>query len=159
MLIAANAAANAAIFGVFGMAWFGWAQEAPPKAWRPWLGVGSVSSLAAAIAGGVVTVRTWDEGSSVDDRTGPVFRGDRPDRGWSSAPPADLAPADRPRASLVPAWIALIVGLHFFPLAPLLGYPASRSGPRSSPWSRSSALPSPDGTTSPPAPSSVPAPA
>ena len=28
------------------------------------------------------------------------------------------------RTSLVPVWIALIVGLHFFPLAPLLGYPA-----------------------------------
>ncbi|MBO4139057.1 hypothetical protein J5U46_02660 [Micromonospora tulbaghiae] len=120
---AANAAATAAIFGVFGMAWFGWAQEAPPKAWRPWLGAGSVLSLTAAVVGGIVTVRTWDEGSSVDDRTGPIF-------GVIVLIEVVLCAAGAiwlrrtGRAPLVPAWIALIVGLHFFPLAPLLGYPA-----------------------------------
>ncbi|MFD4205299.1 hypothetical protein ACFWRG_04865 [Micromonospora tulbaghiae] len=120
---AANAAATAAIFGVFGMAWFGWAQEAPPKAWRPWLGIGSVLSLTAAVVGGIVTVRTWDEGSSVDDRTGPIF-------GVIVLIEVLLCAAGAiwlqrtGRAPLVPAWVALIVGLHFFPLAPLLRYPA-----------------------------------
>lgn len=120
---AANAAATAAIFGVFGIVWFGWAQEAPPRAWRPWLGVGSVLSLAAAIIGGIVTARTWDDGSSVDERTGPVF-------GVVVLIEVVLCAAGAiwlrraGRTSLVPAWIALIVGLHFFPLAPLLRYPA-----------------------------------
>ncbi|WFF04684.1 hypothetical protein O7622_16520 [Micromonospora sp. WMMD1076] len=119
---AANAGATAAIFGVFGFAWFGWAQEAPPKAWRPWLGIGSVLSMVAAIVGGIVTARTWDEGNSVDERTGPVF-------GVIVLIEVVLCAAGAiwlqraGRASLVPVWIALIVGLHFFPLAPLLGYP------------------------------------
>ncbi|WBB75686.1 hypothetical protein O7602_09345 [Micromonospora sp. WMMD1128] len=119
---AANAAATAAIFGVFGIVWFGWAQEAPPRAWRPWLGIGSVLSLVAAIIGGIVTARTWDEGNSVDERTGPVF-------GVIVLIEVVLCAAGAiwlrriGRTSLVPVWIALIVGLHFFPLAPLLDYP------------------------------------
>ncbi|WP_435091658.1 hypothetical protein [Micromonospora aurantiaca (nom. illeg.)] len=120
---AANAAATAAIFGVFGIVWFGWAQEAPPKSWRPWLGIGSVLSLAAAIIGGIVTARTWDEGNSVDETTGPVF-------GVIVLIEVVLCAVgaiwlqQTGRTSLVPVWIALVVGLHFFPLAPLLGYPA-----------------------------------
>ncbi|MEU4817811.1 hypothetical protein AB0G03_19370 [Micromonospora aurantiaca] len=120
---AANAAATAAIFGVFGIVWFGWAQEAPPRAWRPWLGIGSVLSLVAAIIGGIVTARTWDKGSSVDERTGPVFGVIVLIEVVLCAVGAIwLRRADR--TPLVPVWIALIVGLHFFPLAPLLGYPA-----------------------------------
>ncbi|MBU8861491.1 hypothetical protein KSK32_30305 [Micromonospora sp. WMMB482] len=80
-------------------------------------------SLAAAIIGGIVTARTWDEGSSVDERTGPVF-------GVVVLIEVVLCAAGAiwlrraGRTSLVPAWIALIVGLHFLPLAPLLRYPA-----------------------------------
>jgi hypothetical protein len=39
-----DAAATGAILGFFGFAWFGWAEEHPPKSWRPWLFTGLVVS-------------------------------------------------------------------------------------------------------------------
>lgn len=34
----------AAVFGIFAFAWYGWAQENPPKRIRIWLGFGSIIS-------------------------------------------------------------------------------------------------------------------
>jgi hypothetical protein len=39
-----DTAATAAVFGFFASSWFGWAQEAPPRAWRKPLIVGAVVS-------------------------------------------------------------------------------------------------------------------
>jgi len=64
-----DAAATAAIFGFFGAVWFGWAQEHPPKSWRPWLLTGSVVSLLTMLAGGLLVWRHWSDGSAFDEDT------------------------------------------------------------------------------------------
>jgi hypothetical protein len=117
-----DAAVTAAIFGFFGAGWFGWAQEAPPERWRPFLIGGSVIGMLTAIAGGVQAWRHWSGSSAIDAQTAPTF-------GIIVGIEVALAGigaailARRQRSELVPAWVALVVGVHFFPLAPLLAYP------------------------------------
>jgi hypothetical protein len=62
-----DAAATAAIFGFFASAWFGWAQDQPPPAWRKALVAGSILSLLTAAGGGVMTWQNWS-GPTVFDR-------------------------------------------------------------------------------------------
>lgn len=118
-----DAAMTAAIFGFFGFVWFGMAQEAPPSKWRLWLGVGSAVSILIAIGGGVLAWQHWDDGSALDAQSGPVF-------GIVVAVEFILAGAGaaivsmRGRKDLVTPWLALVVGLHFVPLAWFFGFPA-----------------------------------
>ena len=117
-----DAAMTAAIFGFFGSVWFGMAQEAPPAKWRPWLIAGSVVSILTAIGGGLFAWRHWSDGTVFDARTGPIF-------GIVVAVEFVLAGAgagilsSRGRKELVVPWIALVVGLHFLPLAWFLHFP------------------------------------
>src|SRR5687768_14272363 len=68
-----DAAATAAIFGFFASAWFGWAQESPPRSWRRWLLTGSVLSLATMVAGAGLTWRHWNDGTVFDEDTSKAF--------------------------------------------------------------------------------------
>lgn len=118
-----DAAMTAAIFGFFGFVWFGMAQEAPPAKWRAWLGIGSAVSILIAIGGGVLAWRHWGDGSAIDAESGPVF-------GIVVAVEVVLAAAGavivsvRGRKDLVVPWLAIVVGLHFVPLAWFFGFPA-----------------------------------
>jgi hypothetical protein len=117
-----DAAMTAAIFGFFGFVWFGMAQEAPPGKWRPWLGVGSAVSILIAIGGGVLAWQHWDDGSALDAESGPIF-------GIVVAVEVILAAAGavivsmRGRKDLVTPWLAIVVGLHFVPLAWFFSFP------------------------------------
>jgi hypothetical protein len=117
-----DVAATAAIFGFFASGWFGWAQERPPATWRPWLLAGSVVSLLTMLAGGVLTWLRWDAATAFDEDTSKMF-------GIVVGIEVVLAGAGavvlsvRGRRDLVPAWIALVVGLHLFPVAALLAFP------------------------------------
>lgn len=117
-----DAAATAAIFGFFGCMWFGWAQEKPPQAWKKWLVAGSVLSVLTAVAGGLLAWRHWSDGTAFDDATGRTF-GIIVGIEFAVAGLGALLLALRRRPEFIPAWIALVVGVHFFPLAPLLHYP------------------------------------
>jgi hypothetical protein len=117
-----DAAATAAIFGFFASAWFGWAQEKPPEAWRKALVAGSITSLLTAVAGGVLTWRHWSDGTVFDADTGRAF-GLVVGIEFAVAAAGAALLAARRRQPLIPAWIALVVGVHLFPLAPLLEYP------------------------------------
>lgn len=55
----------AAIFGVFGFSWFGWAQENPPKSWRIPLGIGSGLSLLVGLIGVYFSILNWDESTAL----------------------------------------------------------------------------------------------
>jgi RimJ/RimL family protein N-acetyltransferase len=55
-----------AVLGSFASAWFGWAQERPPKAWRTPLTLASVGSIVLAAVGGVLTWQHWSDGSIFD---------------------------------------------------------------------------------------------
>jgi len=117
-----DAAASAAILGLFASSWFGWALETPPLSWRKGLITGSVLSLLAAVAGGVLTWRHWSDGSVFNATTSRNF-------GIVVGIEVVLAGlgvwllATRHRSDLIPPWIELVVGVHFFPLASLLDYP------------------------------------
>jgi hypothetical protein len=117
-----DAAATALIFGFFASSWFGWAQEAPPARWRPGLLAGAVVALLTAVAGGLLTWRHWGGGTAFDRDTSIAF-GIVVGIEVALAGLGAAVLALRRRAALIPAWIALVVGLHFFPLAVLLEYP------------------------------------
>lgn len=117
-----DAAATAAILGFFASSWFGWALDKPPVSWRKGLIAGSVVSLVTAVAGGLLVWQYWSDGSVFDATTA---------RSFGIIVGIEVALAGlgswlltaRRRSEMVPPWIALVVGVHFFPLAPLLDYP------------------------------------
>lgn len=117
-----DAAMTAVIFGFVTMGWFGWAQEAPPERMRKWLGIGSGAGIAIALAGGVIAWRNWDAGSAIDAETGPRF-------GVIVGIEFGLAGLGaglliwRGLGAWIAPWIAFVVGVHFYPLAPLLKEP------------------------------------
>ena len=117
-----DAAATAAIFGFFASAWFGWAQERPPAQWRPILIAGSATSLATALAGGVFTWLWWGEATALDADTSRAF-GIMVGIEFALAIAGVIVLAIMKRLDLSSAWVALVVGLHLFPLAALFGFP------------------------------------
>lgn len=119
---ARDAAATAAIFGFFASSWFGWAQEQPPRAWRKALITGSVLSLLIAVAGGVLAWQHWSDGTAFNPNTGRDF-GIIVGIEVAVAGLGAAVLAARHRTDLTAPWIALVVGVHLFPLAPLLQYP------------------------------------
>lgn len=108
-------------FGLMAVVWFGWAQEDPPARWRARLGAGSVLGLLLAAGFAVLVVRRWDDPSALEGRYA-----------WFGALVAtELVAAGvgcwvlaRRRAGRWMAWwVALVVALHFVPLAFLLSDP------------------------------------
>lgn len=106
----------AAIFGTFGFAWAGWAQEDPPPTWRAPLGVLSGLSLLVGVAGGIGAWRTWSEPSS--------FTGAQDGIAFGAVVGVEVVFClvgaavliRRGRPSLVAPWVSLVVGVHFMPL-------------------------------------------
>ena len=117
-----DAAATGAIFGFFASAWFGWAQEAPPRRLRPYLIAGSMLSIAAVVAGAVLMVRHWGDGTVFDADTSPVF-GIVVGVEFALAGIGAGVLSARGKRELVPAWVALVVGVHLFPVEVLIEYP------------------------------------
>jgi len=117
-----DAAATAAIFGFFASAWFGWAQDEPPPAWRRALVAGSILSLLTAVGGGVLTWRNWSGPTAFDADTSRTF-------GLVVGVEVALAAigaavlARRRSSELIPAWVALVVGVHLIPVALLVRSP------------------------------------
>jgi|Tabmets5t2r1_1033131.scaffolds.fasta_scaffold36271_2 hypothetical protein len=117
-----DAAATAAVFGFFASAWFGWAQDEPPKAWKRALVAGSVLSLLTAAVGGFLTWRHWSDGTVFDAGTSRAFGVVVGIEIAAAALGAGLL-ARRRRSDLIPAWVAFVVGVHLFPLAWILRDP------------------------------------
>ena len=117
-----DAIATAAVFGFFASAWFGWAQDQPPPAWRRWLAAGSILSLLTAVAGGVLTWRHWTDPTAFDAGTSRSF-GIVVGVEFALAALGAALLARRRHGDLIAAWVALVVGVHFIPLAWLLQYP------------------------------------
>lgn len=117
-----DAAMTAAVLGFFASAWFGWAQENPPQAWRKWLVGGSVLSLITAAIGGAVAWRNWETGTALDRDAAMTF-GIVVGLELLLSVIGAVVLTRRHRGDLIAPWVALIVGLHLFPLAPLFDYP------------------------------------
>jgi len=117
-----DAAMTAVIFGVFASSWFGWAQEDPPPTWRKFLTAGAIASVLTAVAGGVLAWQHWQDGSVFDADTSRTFGVIVGIEFAAAAIGAGILEVRR-KKELIPAWIALVVGVHLFPVAALLGYP------------------------------------
>src|SRR5688572_14214791 len=111
-----DTAATAAILGFFGSVWFGWAQDDPPKAWRPWLITASVLSLLVTVAGGLLVWRHWTDGTVFDEDTSKIF-GIVVGIEFAAAALGAAVLRARGRKEVIPVWIALVVGVHLFPVA------------------------------------------
>ncbi len=105
----------AAIFGFFGMVWFGWAQEKPPKSWRAWLGAGSMLSVIVAIAGLYLAITNWSAATALTREASITF-GIVVGIEFAIAGIGATIFAKR-QPHYVSAWIAFVVGAHFLPLA------------------------------------------
>ena len=117
-----DAAATAAIFGFFAASWFGWAQENPPTTWRKLLIVGTILSLLVAVVGGVLTWQHWSTGTVFNPQSGRAF-GLIAGIEFAAAGIGAGVLTALGKANLIAPWVALVVGVHLLPLAPLLQYP------------------------------------
>jgi len=117
-----DAAATAAVFGFFATSWFGWAQENPPSAWRRGLMAGAILSLLVALVGGFFTWQHWSTGTAFNPQTGRTF-GLIVGIEFAMAGIGAGLLSWWGRGELIAPWVALVVGIHFIPLAPLLHYP------------------------------------
>ncbi|MEV1143375.1 hypothetical protein [Micromonospora sp. NPDC049799] len=115
---------GALYLGIFATVWF-----SVPAAEQPLRGAlvaGSVAALLTAVAGGVVVARSRGAEAGLHDRA--------VDRRYLLIVVAEfalialgaVALAAAGRSEYTPALISAVVGLHFFPLAPLLGDPLLR---------------------------------
>jgi hypothetical protein len=109
---------TAAWFGLMAFVWFGWAQEDPPRSWRVWLGAGSVLGIGFAVTFGVLTAVNWDRPTALEG-----------DYAWFGALVAAeviaagtgcLVLARRGAPRWMAWWVAVVVAVHFLPLALLL---------------------------------------
>ena len=102
-------------FGLMAFVWFGWGQEDPPPAWRWRLGLGSGVGIALAGMFGYGVALRWNDGSALDGRYE-----------WFGllvlaevvlAAAGCIVLARRRQTRWMAWWVALIVALHFVPLA------------------------------------------
>lgn len=116
-LVIRDTAVMAAIFGFAAAMWLGWALEAPPRSWRLWLGLGAGLGALLAIGGGLLAWQNWGPESALAAegarRTFGIVAGI--EFGLAGLGAAVLGLTKR--AEWINPWIALIVGLHFVPLA------------------------------------------
>lgn len=105
-------------FGLMTMVWLGWAQEDAEQGWRVWLGVGSVIGIGLAVGFGVVTAQNWAGESAMDGRFhwfGLLVAVEVLAAGLGC-----LLLARRGASTWMAWWVAMVVALHFVPLALLL---------------------------------------
>jgi len=118
-----DAAMTAVIFGFFATVWFGWAQENPPPSWRRLLVAGTAIAGLTAAGGLARALLHWSDGTVFDDATGRAF-GIVVGVEFAAAAIGAGVLAATGRARWTPVWIAFVVGVHLFPVAVILEYPA-----------------------------------
>ena len=115
---------NAAVLGFFGGLWCGWAQSSPPAGWTAILVVAEVAGIVLAVCC-VVTLARHRSGSS---RMASAQAHRRYRRVVGVEVALCLAGAVAFGASghphYVAAWVLLVVGVHFWPLATMMRMPA-----------------------------------
>lgn len=107
----------AAIFGIMSFVWFGWAQEAPRKSWRAYIGIASGIALLFGLSGVYLSVTNWDAASALRNNDSLttyiiVF--------WLEIVIGTIGVIvlfRMKKREYTAPWIALIVGVHFIFLA------------------------------------------
>jgi hypothetical protein len=105
-------------FGLMTFVWFGWAQEDPPRRWRAWLGVGSALGITLAATFGVLTSVNWDQPTALEGKY--VWFGVLVAAEVVAAGAGCLVLARRGASRWMAWWVAVVVAVHFLPLALLL---------------------------------------
>ena len=123
---ARDAAATAAVLGFFASAWFGWAQDSPPQAWRWALVAGSIVSLVISAAGVLLTWQRWSDPTALTEHASRTF-GIVVGIEFALAGLGAGVLAAVGKADVIAAWVAFVVGVHLFPLAVLFKYPLLHS--------------------------------
>lgn len=108
-------------FGLMTFVWCGWSQEDPPPTWRKWLG--AASGLGLALCGVFLSgvIMNWDTPTALEGRY-PIF-------GAAVGATVLLAGggcawlAWKKRSKWMAWWVAVVIGAHFFLLAPLFEDP------------------------------------
>jgi len=106
--------------GFFGAAWFGWGQAKPPAALNAVLAVGSVVAILTAIAGGVLSYRNRAASAAMDEQASRRRYGIIVGVEFGLAGLGAVVLGVTGRAAYIPVWVCAVVGVHFFPLAPVL---------------------------------------
>ena len=119
-----DGAMTALILGFFASSWFGWAQEKPPPGWRSPLIVGAVLSLIVAVVGAVYAWRNWSGGSALSEPGAMRHYGIIVGVEFGTAAAGAAALALWGRGEYTAAWVCLVVGAHFWPMAPVLNSPS-----------------------------------
>jgi hypothetical protein len=118
-------AMTALFFGFFASSWFGWAQQKPPASWVRYLALGSVLGLATAVTGGIVAALHWSDGSALSEPGAMRRYGIIVGIEFAVAAIGVGVLAWRKLAEYMPTWVCLVVGVHFWPMAPVLQNPGS----------------------------------
>jgi hypothetical protein len=120
-----DGAMTALILGFFASSWFGWAQERPPASWRVPLIAGAVLSLAVAALGAVFAWLHWSSGGSALGEPDAMRRyGIIVGLEFGIAAAGVIALTLWRQTAYIAPWVCLVVGVHFWPLAPVLQNPA-----------------------------------
>jgi len=103
-----------AIFGMFSIVWFGWAQENPRKNWRKYIGAASGVALLVCLIGVYLSVTNWDAATALSEMDALttyiiVFYAQLIIGGLGA-----FLLIRKKKKDYVAPWIAFIVGTHFF---------------------------------------------
>jgi hypothetical protein len=116
-----DAGFTALFLGFFAAAWFGWAQAG--GRFGPWLTLGSILSWLVAIAGLIIGLRSPAAGSAMRrpgaNRRYGIIVGTE----FGSAAVGAAILGVIGQVEYIPVWVCAVVGVHFFPLAPVLADP------------------------------------
>ena len=108
------------IEGFFASAWFGWGHAAP-SGLETWLTVGGIAALLLATAGAVVAFRGAGSTAALRDRDSARRYGMTVGVEFTLAGIGAGILGGTGHPKFIPVLVCAIVGLHFFPLAPVLG--------------------------------------
>jgi hypothetical protein len=120
--------ATALVLGIAAVAWFGWSQASPPAGWSRPSGVIAIAGLVAgALTAVAAAVRSRRRRGGTRSMSDPAVakRYTRIVGAEAAACLAGVAGLDAAGRELyLSAWILLVVGVHFLPLARLFRIPA-----------------------------------
>ncbi len=116
-----DAAATSAVLGFFASAWFSWAQDSPPRSWIWALMTGSIASLVVCAAGALLTWQRRADPTALDEQSSRTF-GIVVGIEFALAGIGAGVLAATGHADVIAAWVAIVVGVHLFPLAALFNY-------------------------------------
>lgn len=113
-----------AVFGMFSLVWFGWAQENPKQNWRKYIGVASGIALLLCLIGVYLSITHWNEATILSEKAAftnylIVFYTE-----FIIAGIGAFFLIRSKKKHYVAPWIGFIVGAHFFWLKNIFNDPS-----------------------------------